>query len=630
MKRAERRGERLMLALCALAVVGWLITHGLAARASLHVLHALYPYLALMAVLSGTIWTRQRFQRVCEEERQAAEAIKTGDQARSMFIPDEDESSLATTQQARAQFEKWMMPALAPLLAVLMGYWGYRLLLIDWLSMAAGEERAFTMAVIWGQAFVLFLFGRYTIGLSRHDDYRLLRGPGHITLLTALALTLAGIALLITELAGVPAELWIRRALAVYLIVLAIEFLVNTIVYLYMPKKKDRPVTTYESRLTSLLTDPRSWSMGLAQSLDYQFGFNVSQTGFYRFLRRALAPLIVLQILLLYSFSMIVVLGPDEEAILERFGNPYLSDGEPRVLTSGIHFKRPWPFDTVRRHPARRIRTLQIGFEKEPSAATPPLMVWTQPHYLSEEPFIVASRDLMQQAQTDDEDLAVPVNLITVNLHVEYRVTNLYQYVYTHHDADEALRLTTRRALTRELASRDLLDLLGEDRQVAGQQLQERVQAAADTMGLGLELLFVGLHGAHPPIPVAPAFESVIGSLEERETSILQGRAYRNRTIPLAAAEADELLAGAEADRVRRSAIAQAEADVFATQLALFQSLDRIYTQRLYFDALSRALAPVTKHIVATHPDLEVILMDLHPQRSTYRPGLLDMEDRFL
>lgn len=630
MKRGEQRGERLMLALFAIAVIGWLMTHGLAVRASLHVLHALYPYFALMAILSGTIWTRQRFQRLCEQEQQAAEALRDINRAPSMFTPDETQSGLASAQQARAQFEKWMIPALAPLLAILLGYWGYRLLHVDWFSMAVGEERAFTMAATWGIAFILFLFGRYTIGLSRHADYQLLRGPGHITLLTSLALTLVGAALLITELAGIPAELWIRRTLAIYLLCLAIELLINTIVYLYVPKKKDRPVTTYESRLTSLLTDPRSWSMGLAQSLDYQFGFGVSETGFYRFLRRALAPLVIVQVLLLYGFSMIVVLGPDEEAILERFGDPYLSDGEPRLLTSGIHFKRPWPFDTVRRHSARRIRTLHIGFEKDPSAEPPPLMVWTQPHYLSEEPFIVASRDLMQQPQTDDEDLAVPVNMITVNLHIEYRVTNLYQYVYTHLDANEALRLTTRRALTRELASRDLLDLLGEDRQAAGQALHQRVQTDADNMGLGLELLFVGLHGAHPPIPVASAFESVIGSLEERETSILEARAFRNRTIPLAAAEADELRAEAEADRVRRSAIAQAEANVFATQLQLFQSLDRIYTQRLYFDALSRALMPITKHIVATHPDLEVILMDLHPQGPLSRPSLLDMEDRFL
>ena len=626
----NRRNEQILLGAAFLSIACLLVDHLLWIRTRLSVLPALYPYMVLAAVVSAALWCRLRFHRLAEEEIRDESAARKRDTSSSLFDRSEEEEDPISFVHARRQYERWFVPSFAPLFVLLFGYWGWRLYAAAGQPMDEPTQRLFAASFLIGQSFALFLFGRYLLGLSRIPDNRLLRGAGVLILLAALGSVFSGIAAIIAEVAWPPADLIARQILSIYLLVLAAEYLINTIGWLYRPKRVDRSVTTYESRLSGLLTDPVTWTSGIAQTIDYQFGFQVSETGAYRFIRRALLPLVLVQVLLLYALSCVVVLGPEEEAILERFGQPAMEDGEPVILTGGLHLKRPWPFDTVRRHPARRIQVAHIGYIKDPDEPRPPLMLWTRPHYLHEEPFVVASRDLM--ARPDTDDAAVPVNFITVNVPIEYRITNLYHYVYNHADPDAVLRMLAYRGLTRELAGRDLIELLGEERREAGAALHAYLQQAVDEQAVGIQIVFAGLHGAHPPIPVAPAFESVIGSLEERETSVLEARAYENRILPLAHAEADELGWLARADRARRVDTAQADADLFMTRLAIHEELPRVYTSRLYLDSLRRALMPVRKYVVAVSPDLEVIILNAEER---LRPDLLDFgpgrgEDRFL
>lgn len=627
----DKRNEKILLTAGALTLATILISHLLWIRTRLPGIPALYPYLTLAATLCTVLWARFRFHRLAQEEERDRASLQEETARGTLFASSDDpEIDPVSYVHARQQFEKWFIPALAPLLALLTGYWGYRLYAVGAQPFDEPAQRLFAAAVLIGQAFALFLFGRYFLGLCRLPADRWLRGPGNLLLAAALASALTGAAAIVAELGYPAADLWVRQGLAVYLWVLATEYVLNTIGFLYRPKRQDARVVTYESRVTALLTDPQSWTLNLAQTLDYQFGFQVSETGFYRFIRRALLPLVCVQILLLYALSSIVVLGPEEAAVLERLGNPLTPDGEPRLLSSGVHFKWPWPFDTVRRHPARRILTLHIGYEKDPDEPIPPMILWTQPHFPHEDQFIVANRELM--AATDEADAAVPVNFLTVNVPVEYRIANLYDYIYNHGNPDELLKLAAHRIVTRELAGRDFIELLGIERLDAGRRLFAELQREAQTLGLGVEILFVGLHGAHPPIPVADAFEDVVGALEERETAVLEANAYRNRVLPLAGAESAEMIWQARGNRAWRVERAAAEADRFAVRLALHQQLPRIYTSRLYLETLNRALGSIDKYVIATSPDLEVIILNweekLRPDLFDFTPGR--MEDRFL
>src|SRR5437879_12811545 len=91
-------------------------------------------------------------------------------------------------------------------------------------------------------------------------------------------------------------DYYVARVLCGLLAVVALETLVNVVLEMYRPRVKGklgRPL--YESRLVGLLGQPEGLITTAAQALDYQFGFKVSETWFYRFFEKALGWLLLLQ-----------------------------------------------------------------------------------------------------------------------------------------------------------------------------------------------------------------------------------------------------------------------------------------------------------------------------------------------
>ena len=103
--------------------------------------------------------------------------------------------------------------------------------------------------------------------------------------------------------------------------ILAIEILLNFVLDFYRPRVEgveERPA--YDSRLLGLLLTPAGLFKTVSATLDYQFGFRVSQTWFYRFTEQWIAPLILFDILTLYVLTCFVVVGPEQQGVLERCG----------------------------------------------------------------------------------------------------------------------------------------------------------------------------------------------------------------------------------------------------------------------------------------------------------------------
>ena len=88
---------------------------------------------------------------------------------------------------------------------------------------------------------------------------------------------------------------------------MAAEMLLTLLLEIYRPRVKgkiSRPL--YESRFVGLLAQPESLFTTAAQTLDYQFGFNVSETWFFRLLEKNLAFLILAQLAVLFLSTCVV------------------------------------------------------------------------------------------------------------------------------------------------------------------------------------------------------------------------------------------------------------------------------------------------------------------------------------
>jgi regulator of protease activity HflC (stomatin/prohibitin superfamily) len=494
MTRLPERTAALAAAFSAVAFVMDLL---LARRTHLLACSALLPFLFLCAAISLLVFVRLRLRRLAAEEARD-EALARSEAASSAMFASEGGSEAFTVARSRDQFEKYFVSAVAPLLAVGLALWTFRL----WRGLPWGltqpADPLLACAFLAGQAFFFFLLCRYDVGLSRSVDWRILRGPAMAAGLASLGSMAAAASAAAAASTVSAADPLMARALILVTGALAVECLLSFIVALYSPRRGAALAVAYESRLATWFADPAGWARNMAQALDYQFGFQVTETGFFRLIRRALAPLLAAQIALLYLMSSLVFIGPDEEAVLEHFGKPP-SDGAG--LSSGFHLKWPWPFETLRRFPARRMLTTHVGYQSEPGDAKPPVLLWTIPHYRTEDSFLVPSAG----AGAGDSG-AVPVNLVSVNMPVEYRITNIHHFAYNVSDPEAALRHVAYRALTREVGALDLFALLGEQRPAVGDRLRDRIQRDAEALGLGVRIEFVGLQGVHPPVGVAPGF----------------------------------------------------------------------------------------------------------------------------
>src|SRR5207248_2140213 len=178
-------------------------------------------------------------------------------------------------------------------------------------------------------------------------------------------------------------DLIVAYGLCVMLGLTAVETVVGLVFEIYRPRMKGQAARLlYESRLIGLLGRPGGLITTAAQALDYQFGFKVSETWVYKFLEKALAWIILLQLGALFASTMFVIIEPTEQGLLERLGRRVSGHG---VLEPGFHLKWPWPIDIVYRYPTRQVQSFVVGEVPQPDSDKDQTVLWTRPHSRSRE-----------------------------------------------------------------------------------------------------------------------------------------------------------------------------------------------------------------------------------------------------
>ncbi|MBN1846668.1 MAG: hypothetical protein JW810_13365, partial [Sedimentisphaerales bacterium] len=446
-KLSPRRAEVLSLLAFGLHLLFFFLTFYLSQRAN-----TLAGKIEAWHFLGGTlIWLilcllfRQR--RLAEDERLDAEQyqrLRQEGKDTSVFEGTLVADSLHLAQRRLNWMEKYLQGLFAIILSLYLlgiGYWLYRSLrAAGSVALAAHDVILETAALMAVLALVSFLFSRYAVGMSQHRTWRPLRAGGSYLLSNALACFVLAILLLVAD-AGYPAaERILSYVLVVTLVLLGVEVLLNFVLDAFRPRVKGQyHRAAYESRLLGLFSEPGGILRTFAHAMDYQFGFKVSETWFYRLLEKAVVPLLACQAVALYCLSCFAVVPAGHVGVLERWGRP-VNVSSP--FDSGLHLKLPWPVDSVRTFPVDNIQILEIGFErgeKEYDSQTP--ILWTVKHWQDEPPFMVAISDpnrLYQGALETARPAGRPgsvsgqnnFDLLVVPLIIHYRIADVAAYEY--------------------------------------------------------------------------------------------------------------------------------------------------------------------------------------------------------
>jgi len=570
---------------------------------------AIFLGLGVLVAFAG--WFQMRLEENERLEKLEFEELARARGETTLFAAKDAE--IFPAQRAREQFEKFFVPGFGVLLFLIEagGAW----LLWRWISKTTNgvvPDRAMASLSLFGIfALLLFLLGRFSVIIARLENHRLLRPGASFLLAGAYLCALTALGIAGVEAKFPKADFWVARGLCGLLGLMAMENLLTLLLEIYRPRLKGkiaRPL--YESRVAGILAQPESLFTTAAQTLDYQFGFKVSETWFFQALQKNLAVLLLVQFAALILSTTVVFIDAGEQAVLEHFGKPLAT------LGPGAHFKLPWPADKIYRFRTEQIQSFAVGYTPDAQSESANTILWTVSH-AKEENFLVGNRAIVTPATagpgTNDAAKAQAVGLITVSIPVQFQITNVTDWVYINSEPETLLKDLATREIVHYLAGVDLNEVLSQGRLQAAEVLREKIQNSANARSLGAKIIFVGLQDIHPPTAgeVAATYEKVVGAQQTRLAKILDAEAAAIRLSAVSDAQAFTVTNVADAKRIQLVSSKFAEAALFTNQIPAFEAAPSVYRQRLYLQSFAAATRNARKYVLLVTNTQDVVVFNL-------------------
>lgn len=580
-------------------------------------------FLATYSVLGCIVWLSSflhlRQLRIAAEEN-ADDTLRSTD-GHSMF--DAESQTVLSSAQKLRQMEKFFLPGLTIVLSlalVVTGYLFFRSAMEFTAPLKTSTLNQTTIGLIIF-SFVAFIIGRFGAGMSTasRTTFLLKGGSGYLLSCSLISFIIA-ISFILYHFGYTWAATTVRYILPVCMGLIGVDFLLHIVLDFYRPRVQgqiDRP--PYHSFALGLLAEPQGILHAAAHSLDYQFGFKISETWFYKFVEKIIAPLILFQILVLYILSTVVVIDPQESGIIERFGVPDRAKG---ILTPGIHFKLPWPIEKIHQVSTGRIQSVHINPHDDDES----IILWSHGHHADRKlMFLPTSDNLDNDSVTDTGSLTgIPVGALLASGEIQYRIRDPYNYIYNQKNPEKFIYNISVRELARYAAGTEFFHFLGQNIININQILHNRIQNELDRHDVGVEIVTVAIYGVHPPVEVSEAFESVVASKEEKQAKILAAEAYDNKLLPQAKADASTIILEAESYATRQKLISESNAQQFEHQRRAFALAPVTYQWRHYLKTLENVLADVRKIIISSRlRNDEIDILDLKQKN---KPDLLDLD----
>ncbi|WP_236207312.1 FtsH protease activity modulator HflK [Pseudomonas tohonis] len=232
-----------------------------------------------------------------------------------------------------------------------------------------------------------------------------------------------------------------------------------------------------------------------------------------------------------------------------------------------------------------------LRFGKYYETVGPGLNIYFPPIDRKYQENVTRERAYSKQGQmlTEDE------NIVEVPLTVQYKITNLQDFVLKVDQPEVSLQHATESALRHVVGSTEMDQVLTEGRELMASEIKERLQRFLDTYGTGITVTQVNVQSAAAPREVQEAFDDVIRAREDEQRAKNQAEAYANGVIPEARGQAQRIIEDANGYRDEVISRAKGEADRFTKLVAEYRKAPEVTRQRLYLDTMQEVFSNTSK-----------------------------------
>jgi len=497
--------------------------------------------------------------------RERIEAMEAESYASSegSSVFDEGAGDLRLAAKRLGVFTKFVVPILSLIYAIVIGLLGYLrfvgpggLSYVDPDNFADSDHPLVAMVIGLVLAFVGFVFGRFVSGMSGQKAWRpLSAGAG-----AAVGLALIGASIAVghfVDYMGSDAVLrWLHAIVPAAIMLLAVETIVHFVWDLYRPRKAGEMArAAFDSRLLGAIAAPDRVAQSIAEALNYQFGSERASTWFSELMRNWGWRLGLGGLVIMWLLSCLVVVQPNQRALILRFGAVANADAGP-----GIHLKAPWPIDRAVFHDVQGVKRMEAGAPPPPEDTR--AILWAGDHHrgvrIADYHLLTRpSPNFIEEVTRESADVAI----LVAEAPIVYSVGDVQSYEsFVQPDQIETLlEETARREVMMQFASMTVDGALdtrrGEMERILTRRMaramsfrylteveaMEGVAPEVDGTGSPIDIAFASVVGIHPPdVNVAKAFENLIQAEQKRDERIERARATAESELIKVAGSVDK------------------------------------------------------------------------------------------
>jgi len=275
----------------------------------------------------------------------------------------------------------------------------------------------------------------------------------------------------------------------------------------------------------------------------------------------------------------VYTVAPEEEGVVLTFG------AYTKTTPPGLHFKLPWPVQTVETPKVTEIKRLEFGFRSRTRGGETDYIDFSDaPELLSE-----------AQMLTGDE------NVVNCSMAVQYRISDPAQYLFnftSEEDVTAALRDIGEAALRQVIGDHPIDHVLTTRKEQIQAEIMIKMQELADRYGAGVRIGAAQLQDVNPPREVEQAFRSVASAREKREEIINTARGYQRAEVPRAEGEAQRIVLEANGFKESKIAEARGEASRFQAVATEYAAAPDLTRTRMYLDTMAELLPNVKVTVI--------------------------------
>ncbi|MGI2853047.1 FtsH protease activity modulator HflK [Shewanella algae] len=196
--------------------------------------------------------------------------------------------------------------------------------------------------------------------------------------------------------------------------------------------------------------------------------------------------------------------------------------------------------------------------------------------------------------------LTADENMVVVELDVQYKVKDAYQYLFSAVDANSSLREATDSALRYVIGHSKMNDILTTGRAKVRDDTRAEIERIIAPYNLGLQIEDVNFLPARPPEEVKDAFDDAISAQEDEHTYIRQAEAYQLEIEPKARGQVERISQDARAYKERVVQDAEGAVAKFNKLLPEYKLAPEVTRDRLYIDAMQQVFSDTNKVLIDT------------------------------